>query len=62
MKPSPRHAHTLCQIVTEELEDKSICLLVGGVMVDEAKSDYVYILDCDNSKAYQVVMQDALIN
>ena len=57
MKPSPRHGHTICQLVTEGLEDKSICLLVGGQMLGLSDNfDYAYVLDCDNSKAYQVVM------
>ena len=59
MKPSPRHRHAICQLVTE---DESICLLVGGRMVDETNSDYVYVLDCDNSKAYQVVIILLLFN
>ncbi|XP_065832544.1 uncharacterized protein [Oscarella lobularis] len=54
VKPSPRHDHTICQLVTEGLEDESMCLLVGGRMVDQTNSDYVYVLDCDNSKAYQM--------
>ena len=31
-------------------------------MVDETNSDYVYVLDCDNSKAYQVVIILLLLN
>ena len=62
MKPSPRHDHTICQLVTEGLEDESMCLLVGGRMVDQTNSDYVYVLDCDNSKAYQVVIILLLLN
>ena len=55
VKPSLRHGHTICQLVKEELEGRSVCLLVGGRMLNETSSDYVYVLDCDNSKAYQVV-------
>ena len=62
MKPSPRQHHTICQIVTEVLKDESICLLVGGLMVDETHSDYVYVLDCDNSTSYQVVIILLLLN
>ncbi|XP_065840570.1 uncharacterized protein [Oscarella lobularis] len=57
VKPSPRHRHAICQLVTE---DESICLLVGGRMVDETNSDYVYVLDCDNSKAYQMDVDQQL--
>ena len=53
VKPSFRRYHTICQLVTEGLEDESIFLLVGGQMI-KTNSDYVYVLDCDNSKAYQV--------
>ena len=56
MKPSPRRAHALCQLVTQDLEEESICLLVGGEMVDKTNSDYVYVLDCDNAKAYKVAI------
>ena len=56
MKPSPRHGHTICQLVTEGLEEESIFLLVGGHMVFETNSDYVCVLDCGSSKAYQVVI------
>ncbi|XP_065840574.1 uncharacterized protein [Oscarella lobularis] len=52
VKPSTRRDHTICQLVTEGLEDESICLLVGGHMIYRTNSDYVYVLDCDNSKAY----------
>ena len=62
MKPSTRHNHAICQIVTEGLEDESICLLVGGKMVDKTNSDYVYVLDCDNSKAYPVVIILLILN
>ena len=62
MKPSARRYHRICQLVTEGLEDESICLLVGGLMVDKTNSDYVYVLDCDNSKAYQVVIILLLLN
>ncbi|XP_065840572.1 uncharacterized protein [Oscarella lobularis] len=54
VKPSPRHGHTICQLLTEGLEDESFCLVVGGKIVDKTNSDYVYILDCDNSKAYEM--------
>ena len=62
MKPSPRHGHTICQLLTEGLEDESFCLVVGGKIVDKTNSDYVYILDCDNSKAYEVVIILLLLN
>ena len=55
MNPSPRRGHAICQLVKEGLEDESIFLLIGGRMIDERKSDYVYVLDCENSKAYKVV-------
>ena len=57
LKPSPRSRHTIFQLVTQGLEDESICLLVGGLMVDKTNCDHVYVLDCDNSKAYQVVIE-----
>ena len=56
MKPSPRRDHTISQLVAQGLEDESICLLVGGEMLDETNSDYVYVLDCDNFIAYQVAI------
>ena len=56
MKPSPRHGHQIVPLVKRGFEDKSVCLLVCGRIVDdETYSDYVYVLDCDNSKAYQFV-------
>ncbi|XP_065846084.1 kelch domain-containing protein 2-like isoform X2 [Oscarella lobularis] len=54
VKPSPRRDHTICHLVTEGLEDESICLLVGGRMIDKTNSDYVYVLDRGNFIAYQM--------
>ena len=62
MKPSPRQYHAICQLATEGLEDESICLLVGGHLVDKTNSDYVYVLDCAHFKAYQVVIILLLLN
>ena len=45
----------MSRLWTKGLEDEPICLLVGGQMVDKTKTDYVYVLDCDKSKAYEVV-------
>ncbi|XP_065842585.1 uncharacterized protein [Oscarella lobularis] len=54
VKPSPREGHRICQLVKQGLEDKSICLLIGGRMFNETNSDYVYVLDCEKSKSYQI--------
>lgn len=57
MKPSPREGHDICHFMMPELKDESLCLLVGGRMLGKSNSDYVYVLDCDNSKAYKVVIE-----
>ena len=57
MKPSPREGHAICHLVMPELKGEKLCLLVGGRMLDKRNSDCVYVLDCDNSKAYQVIIE-----
>ena len=59
MNPSPRWGHTICQLVKEGLEEKSLCLLVGGRNISASES--VYVLDIDDKKAYQVFHNDILI-
>ena len=41
----------------EGLEDKSICLLIGGEILNKTNSDHIYVLDYENSKAYKVATQ-----
>ncbi|XP_065835459.1 uncharacterized protein [Oscarella lobularis] len=52
VNPSPRWGHTICQLVKEGLEEKSLCLLVGGRNISASES--VYVLDIDDKKAYQM--------
>ena len=44
----------MCQLVKQGL-DKSVYLLIGGYIFNEAHSDYVYVLDVEKSMAYQVI-------
>ena len=59
MNPSPRHHHTICQLVKEGLEEKSLFLLIGGQYISASES--VYVLDIDDKKAYQVCHNDILM-
>ena len=43
----------------EGLEQKSLCLLIGGEFISASES--VYVLDIDDKKAYQVCHNDILI-
>ena len=59
MQPSPRWGHTISPLAKEGLEERSLCLLIGGSNVSGAES--FYVLDIDDCKAHQVCHNDILI-
>ncbi|XP_065842094.1 uncharacterized protein [Oscarella lobularis] len=60
VEPSSRLDHGICQLVKEGLEDKSICLLIGGEILNKTNSDHIYVLDYENSKAYKMDVNSQL--
>ncbi|XP_065842785.1 uncharacterized protein [Oscarella lobularis] len=57
IKPSAIEGHTICSL---GVENKSLCLLIGGRTA--YSDDYLYILDCDNFKAYKMSVPPGLEN